>query len=62
MKCIEWGIDTEQYYSHELYLGPCMKYFEDLKYFKMDMKFDLGTVNNIDRFKNFWYSGIQSVK
>lgn len=62
LKCINWGIDTEQYYSDELYLGPCMKYFEDLKYFKMDMKFDLGTVNNIDRFKNFWYSGIQSVK
>jgi len=39
-----------------------MKYFEDLKYFKMDMKFDLGTVNNIDRFKNFWYSGVQSIK
>ena len=32
LKCIEWGIDTEQYYNDELYLGPCMKYFEDLNY------------------------------
>ena len=53
LDCIEWGIDNRVYYNNELYLGPCMQYFNDLSYFQTIMKFDLGTPPQIDLFRKF---------
>lgn len=47
---IDWGEKTEKTYNGELHLGPCMEYFSDLGYFKTDMKFDLGNVDQVTRF------------
>lgn len=57
LRSIEWAIKNEKTHNGELYLGPCMEYFENLSYFPTTMKFDLGNIKSIEFFKttfNFW--------
>jgi hypothetical protein len=53
MECIEWGQKEQKLYNNELYLGPCMEYFKEIKYFKTMIKFDLGNENSLNLFKKF---------
>jgi hypothetical protein len=53
LDCISWGIDAKEDHDGELYLGPCMKYFDDLSYFQTLFKFDLGNIESINLFRNF---------
>jgi len=51
LRSIEWAIKNEKTYNGELYLGPCMEYFENLSYFPTTIKFDLGNIKSIEFFK-----------
>ena len=51
LKCIQWGIETNKQHNDELYLGPCMGYFDNLSYFQTLVKFDLGNIRKIGLFK-----------
>jgi len=50
VNAIYWGEKQERTHDGELHLGPCMEYFSDLTYFKTDMKFDLGNIDQVTRF------------
>jgi len=52
--CVNWAMRENKFYKNELYLGPCMEYFQDLSYFKTLVKFDLGNIENINLFKMFF--------
>jgi len=51
INCIKWGIKEDKRYNNELYLGPCMGFFDNLSYFQTLIKFDLGNNKKIDLFK-----------
>jgi hypothetical protein len=51
---INWAKQNNKQYNGELYLGPCMEYFDNLSFFKTIVKFDLGNISKIDLFKKFW--------
>jgi UDP-N-acetylglucosamine diphosphorylase / glucose-1-phosphate thymidylyltransferase / UDP-N-acetylgalactosamine diphosphorylase / glucosamine-1-phosphate N-acetyltransferase / galactosamine-1-phosphate N-acetyltransferase len=51
LAAIEWGLAEHVEYSGELYLGPCMEYFDDLSYFQALVKFDLGNEKKVQLFR-----------
>jgi hypothetical protein len=53
LECVGWGIAEKMHHNNELYLGPCMGYFEDLSYFRTMIKFDLGNTDKIKLFQKF---------
>ena len=52
-KSIEWALEKNKFHNGELFLGPCMEYFQRIEYFQTLMKFDLGNVEKIELFKKF---------
>jgi len=53
LDCVRWGLANNKHYRGELYLGPCMEYFNDLTYFQTLLKFDLGNIKKIELFRSF---------
>ena len=53
LECVNWGKKEQKLYNNELYLGPCMEYFEKIDYFKTMIKFDLGNVGSVQLFREF---------
>tara|TARA_R100001015_G_C4566193_1_gene125097 strand:- start:84 stop:824 length:741 start_codon:yes stop_codon:yes gene_type:complete len=51
--CIKWAENNNKFFNGELFLGPCMQYFNDLLYFQTIVKFDLGNEYSIELFKKF---------
>ena len=60
--CIKWAEDTKRFHNGELFLGPCMQFFNDLSYFQTLVKFDLGNENSIELFKKFTKNFLKGVK
>jgi len=54
LEAVRWGVKNNVVTNGELYLSSCLNYFSEINYFKTDIKFDLGNIDNIRRFKDFW--------